>query len=96
MSANVEISIGRLTLDGFALSPREARAARAALEAELTRLLGAAELPGRLRAGGEAPRLSRRPLQIGAWRDARDLGTQVAHALYGALGGRADRPAQGR
>jgi hypothetical protein len=84
---SVELSIGRLAFDGVDFSPREARAARHAVEAELTRLLGGGELPPRLARGGAVGRLSRRPLQVGAWADPGDLGVQVARALYTGLGG---------
>jgi hypothetical protein len=83
----IDLSIDRLALDGVDLGPREARAARHAVEAELTRLLSAGDLPPRLARGGAVGRLSRRPLQIGAWESPGDLGVQVARALFTGMGG---------
>jgi hypothetical protein len=85
---DVRVSIGRLTFDGFALSAADARSARRAVEFELGRLLGQNELPSSLTASGARPRLSRRPLDVGPWRDAGALGSQVAQALYRGFGGR--------
>jgi DNA-binding GntR family transcriptional regulator len=85
----VRVSIRRLAFDGFALDARQARTARRAVETELGRLLTENALPTALAEGGARARLSARPLEAGAWRDPRDLGSQVAHALYGGLGGAA-------
>jgi hypothetical protein len=84
---NVRVSIGRLGLDGFSLSPGDARVVRRSVESELGRLLSENDLPPRLAESGARPRLSRRPLELGAWRDPRDLGTQVAHTLFTGFGG---------
>ncbi len=85
----VRISIGRLSLVGFDVDVAEAGVVRRAVETELGRLLSAGELPASLAAGRTSARLSRRPLQIQASRDAHHLGAQVGQALYRGLGGRA-------
>jgi hypothetical protein len=88
----VRVSIGRLAFDGFALDARAARTARRAVESELSRLLAENELPASFAQGGARGRLSRRPLEVGSWRDPRDLGSQVGRALFngfrGTTGGR--------
>lgn len=78
----VRLRIQRLTLEGFALDPRQARAARRAAEAELGALLSADALPTRLRRGGSVRRLPRPAPAIGDWASAGDLGRQVARAVY--------------
>jgi hypothetical protein len=83
----VRVSIGRLAFAGFALDARGARAARQAVETELGRLLAENELPASLAQGGARGRLSRRPLEVGSWRDPRDLGSQVGRALFDGFGG---------
>jgi hypothetical protein len=86
--STIDLSIDRLALDGLALGPREARAARTAVEAELSRLLTEAhDLPARLARGGAVGRLSRTPLQIDTYTNPTDLGTQIARALYTGMGG---------
>ena len=48
----IVLDIERLVLDGIAATPAEAARIRAAVERELTRLLGAAAPPPRLTSGG--------------------------------------------
>jgi hypothetical protein len=82
---SVRLRIHRLTLDGFDLDPRQARAVRRAVEAELGALLSAGALPARMRSGGSARRLPGLAPAVGAWTDAGDLGRQVARAVYGGM-----------
>lgn len=79
---SVRLRIGRLALHGFDLDARQRRTVRRAAEAELSTLLSADQLPGRLLSGGAAPRVPGAPLRIGAWTDPAHLGRQVAQAVY--------------
>jgi hypothetical protein len=82
----VRVSIGRLVLDGFELDAADAGRAKRALAAELSTRLSGGGLPPGLAEGRATARLSRRPLQIAAWRDPTDLGAQVGQVLARGLG----------
>jgi hypothetical protein len=88
--ATIALHIERLVLDGFALGPGQERLVRAALEAELGRLLAAGGLAAGLAGGGAVPALRVAPLRA-AGGDAAGLGRQVARAVYGGLGGDATK-----
>ena len=81
----VHVEIDRLVLTGWPLGPREAGQVQAAVEAELGRLLsgdGARALPG-----GAADRMTAGPVAWPAAGGAAGLGSEVAQAVYGTLGG---------
>src|SRR5215470_4677091 len=78
----VNVSVGRLILDGFDLPPGSAGQVRAAFQRELMRLLASGELPSGMRAGGARRRLPGGPLDVGAWTDPADLGSRIARAIH--------------
>ena len=81
------VHIERLVLEGLPLRSADGPLIQAALEAELTRLLTVRGLAPELAAGGATASLS--PAAIGnpVRREPSALGSQVAHALGGVLGG---------
>ncbi|HEX5870551.1 MAG TPA: hypothetical protein VFY65_09055 [Longimicrobium sp.] len=82
----IRVHIGRLVLDGIDLGPADRPLVRAALEAELVRLLGEGGIAPDYAAGGATPRL-RAPAVVDASADAASLGRQIANAVYGGIGG---------
>ncbi|HEX6372417.1 MAG TPA: hypothetical protein VF006_26085 [Longimicrobium sp.] len=82
----IRVHIGRLVLDGIDLGPADRPLVRAALEAELVRLLGEGGIGPDYASGGAAPRL-RAPAVVDAAADPASLGRQIANAVYGGIGG---------
>lgn len=83
---NVDVRIERLVLDGVALPPAQRPALRAAVEAELARLLAAGGLSPALRAGGTVPRAPGGAIELVRDAHPAQLGRQIARAVYGGLG----------
>lgn len=85
---NIELHVERLILDGLAISPRHSANLKAALEAELTRLLAADGLSGGLSRGGSVAHLPRSTIQLSGEADPTGLGQQIAAAVHGQIGKR--------
>lgn len=83
---NIELHIERLILDGVAVEPGRSGALRAALEAELTRLLSAGGLSPDLAGGVALPRVSAGAVQLGGEVEPAELGRQIAGSVYGGIG----------
>lgn len=88
-SANIQLRIDRLVLDGFNLNPRERQQLQASIEAELGRLLGAQGLHPGLEQGLAVPALAAPPIQLAALHSGastEQLGQQIAASVYGGIG----------
>ena len=85
---NIELQVERLILDGLAISPRHSENLKAAIEAELTRLLSADGLSGGLSRGGSVAHLPRSSIQITSDANPTGLGQQIATAVHGQIGKR--------
>ena len=83
---NVNLNIERLVLEGFALRPGEHLVVRAAAEAELSRLLSEGGVSPALMSGGAAPRLAADDIQLTGGESPRQVGREIARALYGGIG----------
>jgi hypothetical protein len=83
---NVRLHIDRLVLEGLEVPYASRAALRAAVETELTRLIAGGGLSPAL-AGGIAVPSVRAP-QINADGTPQQLGTSIAGAVYGGVGGR--------
>lgn len=81
----VRIHIDRLVLDGLDVSHASHVAFGGAVERELARRIAAGGLAPSLLGGIAVPSLATSP--INAAGPPRQLGTAIAHALYGGLGG---------
>jgi hypothetical protein len=79
--ARIEVRIGRLLLDGLAVDRRQGEAVGRAVEAELTRLLGAGSAP----AGGALGSLRGPDILVPPSAGAEALGGEVARAVHGAI-----------
>ena len=82
---NIALHIDRLVLDGLELGPGQAGLLRAAVEAELTRLLTAGGIAPELAAGAAMPTLQAGMIET-AGSEPRALGGQIAQAVYGGIG----------
>jgi hypothetical protein len=79
---NIVVHIERLVLDGVPVAQSERAKLRAALEAELTRLLAIRGLTPALLEGGTVLRMSAGKLQIDKNGDPEKLGRQIAQAVH--------------
>jgi hypothetical protein len=82
----MHVHIERLVLEGLPVSSHDGPRVRAAVTAELARLIGAHGISDELRRGGAVPAVRAGALRTGARATSRQLGTQIARAVYGALG----------
>jgi hypothetical protein len=83
---NIDVNIERLILDGVPLPPGQQPQVRAAVEAELARLLAEGGLYPELAAGGAVPSLPAGNVEMTGDGNPAQLGTQIARAVYGGIG----------
>ncbi len=83
---NINLHIERLILDGLPIEPRQRAQVQAAVETELARLLVAGGVNSGLLSGGALPSLRAGAIQLTNESNARQLGTQIAGAVYGGIG----------
>ena len=81
----IHLHIERLVLDGLPVERRDGAAVRAAVEAELARLLGAGGLAPSLMSGVAAQSVPGGAIQLASQTTPNHLGTQIAQAVYGGL-----------
>jgi hypothetical protein len=84
---NLSIYIDRLILDGLPLTHSQQPLLQAAIEAELSRLLGADGLAHDLQGGGAFPRVPGGSIQLSGNNAPAHLGQQIARAVHGSIGG---------
>jgi len=84
MKMNVHIE--RLVLEGLPVSGQDGPRVRAAVSAELERLIGAHGISQELRSACAVPEVRAETLQIVRQSSPRGLGMQIARAVYGGLG----------
>ncbi len=84
---NINVSIERLILDGLPLTHSQRPQVQAAVEAELARLLAAGGLATTLQEGGALPSIPGGSIQLRSDSNPHTLGQQIAHAVYGGIGG---------
>ena len=83
---NIKLHIEHLVLDGLPTASARGPQVKAAVEAELTRLLAAGGLSRELQAGGTMPRVPVNPLRISPETRPAQLGKQIAQSVYGGIG----------
>ncbi len=84
MKMNVHIE--RLILEGLPVNSHEGPRVRAAVERELARLIGAHGISNDLRRDRAVPAVQGGALRTDGRATPRQLGTQIARAVYGGLG----------
>jgi hypothetical protein len=83
---NINLHIERLVLDGLTLERGQEPLVRAAVEAELARLLTAHGLSSSLMSGGATPHLRAGQISLSGESSAHQLGHQIARAVYRGIG----------
>lgn len=83
---NINLHIERLVLDGIALERGHEPLLRAAVEAELARLLSTHGVAPGMMSGGAVPRLHAGDIQLSGESTSHQLGQQIARAVYGGIG----------
>ena len=84
---NVRLHIDRLVLDGIDVAAGDRPRLQAALEAELTRLVTERGVAGELANGAALPSVRAPQISI-AGSNARQIGTAIAGAVFGGVGGK--------
>jgi hypothetical protein len=83
---NISIHIERLILDGLPLAHRDRSRLQSAIEEELARLLTSGSLVVDLRTPGTLSRLTGGTLELTNNEEPRQLGKQIAQAVYRGIG----------
>jgi hypothetical protein len=82
----INIQIERLVLDRLPVEHHQGPLLKAAVEAELSRLLGANGLANNLMSGGAVDSVRAPAIQLGSDSNPVRLGQQIGRALNGGLG----------
>ena len=83
---NINLHIDRLVLDGLPTDHHQGPLIKAAVEAELTRLLTANGLANSLMTGGATPSVPAPGIQTSSDSNPPRLGQQIGRAVYGGIG----------
>jgi len=83
---NISVHIERLVLDGLSITHSQRERLKAALEAELARLLSTGGLSVDLQTHGVWPRLSCGDLHLSDTDEPGQLGKRIARAVYRGIG----------
>jgi hypothetical protein len=84
----INLHIERLILDGLPVNSHDGPQVRAAVQAELSRLLGSQGFSEELQAGGAFPAVRARPIHLESQAGPRQIGRQIAHSVYRGLCGK--------
>ena len=82
----INLHIDRLVLDGLPIDRHQGPLVKAAVEAELSRLLTANGLANSFLAGGATPSVPAPGIEMSNDRNAARLGQQIGSAIYGGIG----------
>ncbi len=82
----IEVHIERLVLEGLPVTAAEGPRVRAALAAELGRMLAAGGLAPQLRGGGAVPRVAAPHVNLGARERPDTIGRHIARSVHAAIG----------
>jgi hypothetical protein len=82
----VNLHIERLILDGLPLEAKDGAAVRAAIEAELVRLLTENAGAANWQTGVATPSLRADPIQLTNISQPAQIGQQIAGSIYGSIG----------
>jgi hypothetical protein len=82
----INIQIERLVLDPLPIGRHQGSLLKAAVEADLSRLIDADGLADNLMSGGAVPSMPAPNIQLGSDNNPTKLGQQIGRAVYGGLG----------
>lgn len=85
---NIRLHVERLVLDGLPVTRVEAARVKAAMEAELSRLLTAGSVSAELAPGGAMPSVIAPALAVSPDAPPARLGAQIAQSVYAGIGKR--------
>ncbi|WP_167759775.1 hypothetical protein [Massilia horti] len=85
---NIELHMERLVLDGVDLPPWERRQLQAAVEAELSSLLGDGKLVSGLAVRARLQQLAGQAIELAPGCDPARLGRQIAQSVFGSIAAR--------
>jgi hypothetical protein len=83
---NIDLHIERLVLDGLNVGAGQGAQVKAAVEAELTRLLASGGVSEELQSGGALYKLRTAGIEVANDKSPARLGEQIAGAVYGGIG----------
>jgi hypothetical protein len=83
---NIRLHIERLILDGLPVNSVQSPQVKAAVEAELTRLLTADGLHNEFSRGGAVPRVPATAFHLLRHDSPTGVGRQIAQSVYGGIG----------
>lgn len=83
---DIQLHIERLVLDGLPMERAQGPLVRAALEAELARLLTENGLGAALASGGAMPSVPASAMHLASAGNPSDLGIGIARSVYGGIG----------
>jgi hypothetical protein len=82
---DIHLYIDRLILDGLPVERNQASHVQAAVETELTRLLGENGLAANLHSGGAVPSTCANEIQLTSGSNPYQLGAQIAQSVYNGI-----------
>jgi hypothetical protein len=85
---NIRLHIERLVLDGLPVTSGQGAQVKAAVEAELGRLLSEGGVSHELVSGGALPRVAAPALHAPSGASPAQLGTQIAQSVFAGVGKR--------
>jgi hypothetical protein len=83
---NIRLHIEQLVVEGFGTQRADGPTVKAAVQAELTRLLRANGLDHKLQQGGAVPHVRAAPMPPVRNPSPHRLGNQIARSVYGGIG----------
>jgi hypothetical protein len=83
---DIRMHIENLVLEGLPIERRRAAQVRAAVEAELARLLAEGGISAELQSGGALPSAPARAIAVDSKPDPAGLGRQIAQSVYSGIG----------
>jgi hypothetical protein len=83
----IRLHIERLVLEGLPVNGRDRSRVRAAVTAELHRLIAAHGVSDGFRSGGAVPAVRAGDFHFEAGSSPAQMGTRIARSVYGGLGG---------
>jgi hypothetical protein len=82
----IELKIDRLVLDGLPVERSQGSLVKAAVEQELSRLLAAGDISGKMEFDASLPYLRGEEIAMQRGEEPQGIGRRIARAVYGEIG----------